>query len=156
MCWLYCIIPILSFKTVIVYTQTIVFHIVHCFGLRLQDTVYAKAHNEIHFVYVVPRNSINVRTLQTFNVTDVQGCSHSILQLLQTFNVADVQCCYQTFNVATVNMPRSKRFLPPKLNNHVQIMFMHIAVIFILLPQMFCWPATFHSTIFSSSLRLWA
>ena len=42
-----------------------------------------------------------------------------MLQLLRTFNVVDVRCCNQTFNLATVSVPHSKRSLPPRLNSHV-------------------------------------
>ena len=102
--------------------------------------MYTKAHSEIHFIYIAPQNSIIICTLQTSNVTAIQCCRLSILQQLRTFNVADIQCCHQMFGVATVSVQCSTRSLPVRLNSHIQItcMFMHIVVIFILLPQMFC------------------
>ena len=63
---------------------------------------------------------------------------------LRTFNVADVRCCNQTFNLATVSVPDSKRSLRPRLYSQVRtIMFMHTAMIFIILPQLFCRASNF-------------
>ena len=45
--------------------------------------------------------------LQTFNVVTI------------TDNVADVQCCNQTFNLAIVSVPHTKRSLLPRLNSHI-------------------------------------
>ena len=79
------------------------------------------------------------------HIADIQYLSRPLL----TFNVADVWCCNERMNLANVSMPYSKRSLPPRLNSHVHIiMFMHTAMIFIILPQLFCWASNFSQHCF--------
>ena len=106
--------------------------------------MYVKAHIEIHFVWYhgIQLWSGHCRRSKLLCYW------RSILQLLWTFDVADVRCCNETSNFATISVLRSKWSLPPKLNSHVQIMFMHTAMIVVLLPQMFCWPSNFSRCFF--------
>ena len=78
------------------------------------------------------------------DVAEVRYYKRSLSRPFRSFNVTDFRCPNQTFNLATDGIPHSKRFFRSKTcQPRTHIMFMHTALIFILLPQLFCSASNF-------------